>query len=71
MGHLRHCVWDLGVAFIFSTGHIPLYPPLLPFIHGPCPALPLLWNLLGPLSNWEVVEGRAGLLPHRSVPTWS
>lgn len=35
------------------------------------PSSTLALEITGPLTNWEVGEGRIGLLPHGSVPAWS
>lgn len=47
--------------FLFSVGYPYAYTTLPPFIHGPCLAPPLLWNLPGPLSNREVWGGESWL----------
>lgn len=46
-------------GFIFSVGYTYASTTSPPFICGPCLALPLLWNLLGPLSNGEVGGGES------------
>lgn len=59
MGHLRHRVWDLGVAFIFSKGHTYLYTHLysLSFTdHAQLhPCCGTYWALC-PTGKWERAE---------------
>lgn len=58
MGHLRHCPWDVGVAFIFSAGHT-LLPTFTPIHSWTMPSCTLALETTGPSDQLGSGRGQS------------